>query len=141
MERTCEGLKEITGHMPSFGGCGSNQHIWPDLMKIGINSFAIDTTDSLADAKHMLGSSSSLYGNLDPILCLTSTPEEMERAVFDCISVGSDSPCGFTLGLGGGSAAFAAPIENIRAFVRAARKYGQGAQIGKPCKGLTENKE
>ena len=27
------------------------------------------------------------YGDLDPILFLTSTPEEMERAVFDCMTV------------------------------------------------------
>lgn len=138
IEKTVSILREITGVTPSFGGCGSNAKIWKDLLTMGITSFGIDATDQIAEAKQVLGSQAALCGNIDPTLSLTGSPEEIRQAIYDCLDIVSDSPKGFSLGLGGGTAAFGAPIENLRAYAQWAKQYGRGAQMGKRCRGLAQ---
>lgn len=135
IKKTVEELAKLTGEVPSYGSCGSNAHIWEELISMGIKSIGVDATDDIACARNQIGDRTFISGNIDPVFLKEASQEEVGNNVYKCITQAADSPCGFKLGLGGGPAAFGTPIENIRAFSNYAREYGRGAQKGKNCLG------
>ena len=76
----------------------------------------------LARAKSVLGGITCLRGNLSPSLLNTGTPEQVDAAVRKLIEdIGRDG--GFILD-GAFGIPDEAPVENVRAMFKAARKYG-----------------
>lgn len=126
-------IEKLTGTVPSYGSCGSNAHIWEELLSMGIRSVGIDATDDMAMAKEQIGGKAFISGNIDSVFLKEASPEKIRAGVYQCVLKASDSPCGYKLGLGGGPACFGTPIENIHAYVEAAREYGKDAQKGKNC--------
>ena len=129
-------ITAITGTMPSFGGCGSNKYIWKHLTDVGIRSFGIDSSDDIGVAKTELGNSSSISGNIDPVLLLTGNRELIKREMYHCIKTASDNPCGYTITLGGAPASFGTSQENLNTFVNYAKKYGTIAKKGRLSEGI-----
>ena len=80
----------------------------------------------------------AINGNVPPVdvMCYGSIDDVIE-AVKTCLIKGSDSPCGYTLAVGG-QLGFGTPKENIEAYMYAARRYGRGAKRGQLCRGLVE---
>ena len=63
-----------------------------------------------------------------------SIDDVIESAV-DCLRKASDSKNGYTLAIGC-QIPIGTPVENLDAYILAARKYGRGARKGELCKGL-----
>lgn len=130
IRKMIEELKKLTGEVPSYGSCGSNSHIWEELISMGICSIGIDATDDIACAKEQIGDRVFISGNIDPVFLKEATPQEIGRSIHKCMEQAADSPKGFKLSLGGGPASFGTPIENIHAYAYYAREYGRGAKKG-----------
>jgi len=68
---------------------------------------------------------------------LKGSIDDVIEAVKQSLLRGSDSPCGYTLSIGG-PLPKGVPKENMEAYVYAARRYGRGAKKGQLCRGLAE---
>lgn len=139
VERLANGIKQITGAVPAFGGSGKNNQIWDDLIEIGIQSIGLDALDDIKEAKEKIGMKAAIWGNVDPLIFIYGTSDEIRSNVYRCLIDASDNPRGYTLGIGGGTIPFGASIENIKVYSRFAKEYGRGAQMGHLCKGLENN--
>ena len=132
-KRLFDGITEITGRKPSIHICGHTKKIWPDLMEIGMDNFSFDNCESVLEAKEILGGKVFLSGNVDPVdVMLKGTIDSVIQAVKETIRQGSDSPCGYLLATGC-QVPIGTPMENLTAYVYAARKYGVGAVKGRMC--------
>jgi uroporphyrinogen decarboxylase len=133
-----ERIKNIVGSTPGFHMCGHSRDRWEVLKATGIGSFSVDNCESLTEAKKVMGDTLPIAGNIPPVGTLyAGTPEEIEKEVIRCLKEGSDSPAGYTI-CGGCQAPIGTPVENVHAYLRAARKYGRGAQRGHLCQGLRD---
>jgi uroporphyrinogen decarboxylase len=93
------------------------------MSKTGVKGFSLDSPVNLREASKILSDEIALMGNLDPVkVFLQSTPEEVAqatKALLDdmkeiknfILSSGCDIP-------------MESPLENIEAFMKAARKGG-----------------
>ncbi len=90
----------------------------------GVKVVELDHLVNLTEAKQHIGNQVILMGNLDPAeLLLSGTPKQVEAAAKACIeSVGAD---GRYILSSGCEIPPQAPLNNIRAMVTAAQKYGQ----------------
>jgi uroporphyrinogen-III decarboxylase len=90
----------------------------------GTSILELDHLVELTEAKTRVGKDVILMGNLNPTeLLLTGTPKAVEAAARGCIErVGQD---GRYILSSGCEVPPLAPLENIRAMVTAAKKYGQ----------------
>ena len=137
IKKTVEGIKAITGRVPSFSSCGSNEHIWDLLLDLRIPSLGVDSTDSIVRAKEVVGEHIPISGNFESLYLLDRSGDEIEQAVRTLIKNASDSKNGYTLGIGGGPAAYGTTRPTMERFRDAVLKYGRGAQKGKVCLGVS----
>ncbi len=136
LKKLVDGIKEITGNVPSAHICGHTHTIWEDLMEIGINNFSLDNCEDLASAKKVMGNKVFLSGNVAPVDAMRlGTIDTVIEAVKKSIFEGCDSPSGYML-MTGCQVPMGTPPENMDAYIYAARKYGAGAKMGHLCKGL-----
>lgn len=132
------GIKKITGSVPGIHICGRTKHIWNDLAELGFPSFSVDNCEDLAELKQTVGDKMKISGNVPPTTVLRNgTIDDVIESVKQCLIKGSDSPCGYSLAVGC-EVPLGTPRENLEAYIYAARRYGRGAQKGKPCRGLIE---
>ncbi len=132
------GIKKITGTVPGIHICGRTKHIWKDLAELGFPSFSVDNCEDLAELKQAVGDKMKISGNVPPTTVLRNgTIDDVIESVKQCLIKGSDSPCGYSLAVGC-DVPLGTPRENLEAYIYAARRYGRGAQKGKPCRGLIE---
>lgn len=94
-------------------------HLLPALGRTHANVLSVDWRTDLAEARVKMGTKTALQGNIDPAMLL-SPPEAIEFAVREAIS--KTKGLGHILNLGHGILP-ATPVENARAFVRAAREF------------------
>jgi len=109
--------------------CGDTTLILEDMAKSGANCLSIDQPPDLAYAKEKVGHKVCLHGNVRTVnTLLTGKPAEVEREARECILKAAKGG-GYMLG---SSCDFPpmTPIENIKAMVRAAKKYGRYASDG-----------
>lgn len=123
--------KEIVDYVHSFGKsltyhvCGETSHMTLDLVESGCNMLSIDNRVSLFDTKKLVGDRLPIVGNVDPVeVMMLGSKEDVYAGVKKCIEDGYDSPKGYLLSTGCGIP-INTPIENIDAFMAAARKYGK----------------
>lgn len=132
------GIQKLTGKRPGMHICGRTKPIWPYLAELELPSFSVDNCEDLGELKEVLGDKMLLIGNVPPVEVFgRGTPEDVIASVISCISKASDSPKGYQLGLGC-QIPVGTPIENMLAYVYAARRYGRGAKKGCLCKGLAD---
>lgn len=136
MKELIDGIERITGKKPGIHICGKTRRIWEDLVDIGVKNLSIDDCEDLREAKETLGNHMLIGGNVPPVAVMRyGSIDDVTASVRECIEKASDSPCGFQLNTGC-QVVIGTPLENIEAFIFAARKYGQGAKKGHLCKGL-----
>lgn len=113
------------GGMACYHICGDTKRIIPDMIATGPDMLSVDNRVPLDFAKDLVQPYMPLVGNVDPVeKMILGTPEEVELAVRDCIEISYDCQCGYVLSTGcdlNGNV----PLENLDAFMAAARKYGK----------------
>ncbi|MBQ5437660.1 MAG: hypothetical protein IIU32_08260 [Firmicutes bacterium] len=102
--------------------CGDTSPILEDIADCGYRSVSIDNRVDLAFAKEKIGSRAMIVGNVDPVAAFYSgTPDQVRAAVRKCFRQGWDSPCGYMIAPGCGTA-YGTPMENTFAYMAEARK-------------------
>lgn len=130
------GFKRVTGAVPGVHICGKTKPIWNDIVELGMPSFSVDNCEDLGELKNAIGDKIAISGNVPPVEVMRNgTIDDVIEAVKTCLRKGADSPMGYTLGIGC-QLPVGTPIENLHAFIYAARKYGAGAKRGCLPKGL-----
>ncbi len=122
-------LKEVfsavikAGAIPSLHICGQTTPILEMMCATGAQILEIDHLVDLGKAKQEVGHKVCLMGNLNPTdLLLNGTPAEVEEASKICIKQAAKG--GKYILSSGCEIPPTAPLDNIRAMVTAARKFG-----------------
>ncbi len=137
-------LRQAVDRMNQFQGstgihiCGSTKDRWKEVVDCGVSGFWIDNCESMRELKELHGDKIAISGNVTPVEVLKNgTPEDIARAVRQCIIDAADNPCGYTL-CPGCTTPVLTPRENLVAFMNAAATYGRGARKGTLPKGIKE---
>lgn len=105
--------------------CGDTRRVLPQMVKAGADMISIDNRVPLEFAKELIQPTVPLVGNVDPVdVMILGSPEDVDQAVKHCIKVGHDAEHGYIL-CTGCDLNGAVPLENLDAFMAAARKYGK----------------
>ena len=95
------------------------------MVKAGADMISIDNRVELEFGKSIIEKTVPLIGNVDPVdSMILGTPKDVENAVKKCIQIGHDALHGYILSTGCDLNG-AVPLENLDAFMAAARKYGK----------------
>ncbi len=112
------------GGVPSLHICGATTPILKRMADTGARIVELDYLVDLEFAKEEIGRSVCIEGNVNPTRALLSgRPEDVEREARECI-IKAGRGGGFILS-SGCEVPLNAPLENVRAMVLAARKYGR----------------
>lgn len=118
-------LIERMGKEVPTGTCGDTKKIIPEMLKTKPDMISIDNRVPIGFAKELIQPYMPLVGNVDPVeTMILGTPEDVDKAVKHCIKEAYDSKNGYILCTGcdlNGNI----PLENLDAFMNAARKYGK----------------
>lgn len=130
------GFKRVTGMVPGVHICGKTKPVWDEIASLGMPSFSVDNCEDLEELKLAIGDKMAISGNVPPVEVMRNgSIDDVIEAVKICLEKGSDNPKGYTLGIGC-QLPVETPLENLHAFIYAARKYGGGAKLGCKPKGL-----
>lgn len=125
LQKNVDKIKEKTGSAPSIHICGKSRDIWEDVVNTGISNFSIDNVEDLEEGKRVMGDRVIITGNVPPVDVLyAGTKEDVFKAVKECIRKGHDSKKGYILSTGC-QIPMHTKIENIEAFMEAAKLYGK----------------
>ena len=110
------------GSTISFHICGYVDPIFEDLLGLGIDGLSIDAPSSLEKLFEVGRGRTTIIGNVDPILFVQGTPEQLEEEAKKCLEIARGDAryvagpgCQIPLG---------AKLENIKAFTRACHQHG-----------------
>jgi len=111
--------------------CGNMTPVLEVMADTGAHILELDSKVNLAVAKARVGNRVCLMGNLNPVTVLwQGSAAEVERAALEAISdAGANG--GFILG-SGCEVPVAAPQENLKAMIHAARSWAYGSAFGQP---------
>ncbi len=105
-----------------FHICGSIDLIMEDLVSLGIDGISIDSPASLEKMFAVGQGKTTIIGNVDPILFLEGSFDQLEEKVKECFEISKGEPkyaiapgCQIPL---------ASPLENIEHFTACCHKYG-----------------
>lgn len=124
---TIDLVKDIhnAGGMVCYHICGDTTAIVSDMVESGCDMLSIDNRVDLTHAKNEAASQVPILGNVDPVeVMYLGTPEDVKRSVKECLQKGYDCEKGYILATGCDLAGNL-PLENIDAFMTAARSYGK----------------
>lgn len=139
--RLIKAVKEMTGLDSGTHICGYTNHFWEELKDLDLLYFSVDDCESLEEAKNVLGDTMMIVGNVPPVdIFRLGSIDDVLAYCKKSLQVCADSPKGFML-MSGCDVPLSTPIDNIKAFVYAAKTYGTKAQLGQLPKGLFENEE
>lgn len=123
---TIELMDNIHAHggMVCYHICGDTKRMLSDMVETKPDMISIDNRVSLAYAKEIVEPYMPLVGNVDPVdTMILGTPEEVDEACKERIAIAHDAQHGYVL-CTGCDLNGAVPLENLDAFMAAARKYG-----------------
>ncbi len=104
--------------------CGDINHLIDKLVELGPGMLSVDAPVNLAEAKKTIAGRVVLVGNVDPVkIMLEGTPEDVKQACRECIR--QAAPGGMYMLASGCEVPPETPLENLRAFMDAAREYGK----------------
>jgi len=124
---TIELMENIHAHngMVCYHICGDTKRIIDEMIKTKPDMISIDNRVDLGYAKELVEPHMPIVGNVDPVeIMILGTPDEVDEAVKQCVKTGYDAQHGYILCTGcdlNGDV----PLENLDAFMAAARKYGK----------------
>lgn len=105
--------------------CGDTKKIISEMILTKPDMISIDNRVPIGYAKELIEPYMPLVGNVDPVeTMILGTPEDVDNSVKKCIQEAYDSKNGYILCTGcdlNGNI----PLENLEAFMNAARKYGK----------------
>lgn len=108
--------------------CGDTTRILPLMSRTGADILEIDSLVDIGTARKNFGDRVAFMGNIEPSRVLyQGTPQEVFSECVACLSASAASEGGFILG-SGCEVPPNAPLENLRAMVRAAREFGSPHQ-------------
>ena len=123
-------MTEIVENVHAHGGmccyhiCGDTTKILGNMLASKPDMISIDNRVDLSFAKSIIEPFMPVVGNVDPVDCLVlGTPEEVEEGVKEAIRKGYDAQHGYILA-SGCDLNLGVPLENLYAFMAAARKHG-----------------
>jgi uroporphyrinogen decarboxylase len=112
------------GGVPSLHICGLTTPILKRMVATGTRIVELDYPVDLGFAKKEIGGSVCIEGNVNPSQTLLGgKPEDVEKEARECITMAGGGG-GFILS-SGCEVPLDAPLDNVRAMVEAARKYGR----------------
>ena len=115
-------ISEIhAGEAPVILYAKNGAHLLPVLARTGATVLSVDWRTDLSEARQKIGARIALQGNIDPTVLLSSK-DAIQFAVREAIA--KTQGAGHILNLGHGILP-ATPVENARAFVRAAREFSE----------------
>ncbi len=104
--------------------CGKSTHLHQPLLEdlriTSLNAFGYEVEPKIAADN--LGGKVYLRGNVNPMLMLDGSKEEVKQAAKDCLE--ELAPCGGFVLADGANVCPGTPVENVRALVEAAEEYG-----------------
>jgi [methyl-Co(III) methanol-specific corrinoid protein]:coenzyme M methyltransferase len=103
--------------------CGSTDMIIEMMNECGADALSVDQKNNVVESRKKIGDDTLLFGNFDPfgVLVNMDNPQDVEEAIKQCIDNKVDAVwpgCDIWPDV---------KKENIEAFVKAVRDYGQGA--------------
>jgi uroporphyrinogen decarboxylase len=105
--------------------CGDTSDRLDTFVETGIDAMSVDEKVDLAYARKVMGDDICLWGNISPTKTLFfGKPEDVDREVKACIDKGVAKNGNFVL-CSGCMVPAEVPVENMKAMVNAAHKYGQ----------------
>lgn len=111
--------KPVTVHI-----CGKTDKIWQYMADAGADCISIDNDASLQGAVESVGDRVRIMGNIHPSeIMLQGSPEDVRRAVFDCVAQAGHSLKGLIVA-SGCSLPTETPFANIQAMMDAVREIG-----------------
>lgn len=112
------------GARVKYHACGNTKALLPLFRQLKADILNLDSLVDLAGVKQMMGDEVCIKGNLDPVrVLLNGTPESITEAVRQCIEIGGRGG-GFILSPGC-EVPRDTPVENLEAFIQAAKTYGR----------------
>jgi uroporphyrinogen decarboxylase len=105
-----------------FHICGSVDLIMEDLVSLGIDGISIDSPSSLEKMFAVGQGKSTIIGNVDPILFVRGSFDQLENKVQECFKISKGEPKYVVAP--GCQIPLSAPIENIKHFTACCHKYG-----------------
>ena len=121
----CQLIERISevGGIPSLHICGKTEPILEEMTRTGAKILELDHSVDLAVAKAKIGTRVCIQGNLNPAgVLLTGDPQDVEAESRICIEKASKDG-GFILS-SGCEVPLDAPLQNIKAIVSAAERFG-----------------
>jgi len=113
------------GGMVCYHICGDTTAIVSDMVESGCDMLSIDNIVDLSYVKKEVGDRVPILGNVDPVeVMYLGKPEDVKRSVKECLRKGYDSEKGYILA-SGCDLSGNLPLENIDAFMEAAREFGK----------------
>ena len=120
-----EGAIHDAGGMVCYHICGDTTKTIDDMADAGSDMISVDNVVDLEHVKNTAGQKMPILGNVAPVdYFIQGTKEEMDAAVKRCLQKAWDSPNGYILA-SGCDLSGQVKLENIEAFMNAARKYGK----------------
>jgi len=110
------------GGLVSFHICGYIDPIFQDLIDLGIDGLSIDGPSSLEKLFDMGRGKTTIIGNIDPMLFVEGTPDQLEEEVRKCLDI-AGGEARYVIGPGC-QTPLQANLDNIRVFTQACHKYG-----------------
>lgn len=111
--------KPVTLHI-----CGKTEKIWQLMVDAGADCLSIDNDASLRGAVETVGDRVRVMGNIHPSeIMLQGRPEDVRRAVIECVALAGHSPKGYIVA-SGCSLPTETPFANIQAMMDAVREIG-----------------
>ncbi|WP_041587903.1 uroporphyrinogen decarboxylase family protein [Thermincola potens] len=99
--------------------CGNTNKIVQYMVECNAHAISVETRNDLVRTRQDIGNGPLVFGNIDGFgVLVKGTPEEVEQEVIKCLRNGVDAlwpGCEISL---------KAPLENLRAMVRAVEKHG-----------------
>jgi uroporphyrinogen decarboxylase len=106
--------------------CGDTTRILPLMSATGADILEVDSLVDIGGARRSYGDRVAFMGNIEPSRVLfQGTPELVYRECSQCLASAKAAEGGFILG-SGCEVPPNAPLENLRAMVKAARDFGGG---------------
>ncbi|MDY5371283.1 MAG: uroporphyrinogen decarboxylase family protein [Eggerthellaceae bacterium] len=124
MTEIVENIKD-QGGMCCYHICGNSMPIIENMIASQPHMISVDNRVDLAEAKAKVEPFMPIVGNVDTVDAMVlGTPEEVEASVKESIRKGYDAQHGYVLATGC-DLNVNVPLENMDAFMAAARKYGK----------------
>jgi len=125
LRELCQFIIQHGARPPQLHICGKTDRLLVDMMASGAGLLSVDEIVDLKKAKEVIGGGAVLVGNVKSTQSFyLGTPDEMAENVKENILSAYDTPWSYILAAGCGIPLFSKPA-NVRAFVDAARVYGQ----------------